>query len=111
MKTCVVTITDVIRGKDALQAIAEANQFNEKPREGYGYLLATLRLENISDNQEAQHVAFGTSLHVTGDHNVLYSSASVVEPKPLEGELFPGGKVRGRSHLKSPQTKRSDVPG
>jgi hypothetical protein len=102
LKTWAVTITEVTRGKEAEQAIAAANQFNDTPREGYTYLLANLRLENISDKQEAQHVAFGTSLHVTGDRNILYRSASVVEPQPLEGELFPGGKVEGQIAFEIP---------
>lgn len=107
LKTWAVTITAVTRGKEALQAIAAANQFNEKPHEGYEYLLANLRLENISDKQEAQHVSFGASLRVTGDHNVLYGSASVVEPKPLEGELFPGGAVEGQIAFEVPADEKN----
>lgn len=50
---------------------------------------------------------FGASLHVTGDHNVLYSSASVVEPKPLEGEVFPGGKVEGQIAFEVPSDEQN----
>jgi hypothetical protein len=107
LKTWAVTITTVTRGKEAQQAIAAANQFNDPPREGHAYLLASLRLENISDKQEAQHVAFGASLRVTGDRNVLYAPVSVVEPKPLEGELFPGGQVEGQIAFEVPADEQN----
>ncbi len=107
LKTWAITITEVARGEAAFQAIAAANQFNEKPHDGYEYLLASLRLENISDKQEAQPVVFGTNLRVTGDRNILYSPASVVEPKPLEGELFPGGKVEGQIAFEVPADEKN----
>jgi hypothetical protein len=102
LKSWAVTITTVVRGTDAQKAIAGANQFNDPPREGYEYLLATLQLENISEKQEAQPVAFSTSLRLTGNRNISYRSASVVEPKPLEGELFPGGKAEGQIAFEVP---------
>lgn len=102
LKTWAITISNVTRGNDARQAIAKANQFNEPPRKGYEYILATMRVQNISDKPEAQHVSLGSSVRVSGDRNVLYSSASVVVPTPLEGELFPGGAVEGQQAFEIP---------
>lgn len=91
-----VTITQVIHGDEATQAIAGANQFNDPAPDGWQYLLATLTLTNISTEQEAKSVLFGADLRVTGARNVLYSRASVVLPQPLEGELFPEGSAEGQ---------------
>lgn len=91
-----VSITEVSRGDEAAQAIAGANQFNDPAPEGWQYLLASLKLTNISTEQEAKSVLFGVDLRVTGTRNVLYSRASVVVPQPLEGELFPEGSAEGQ---------------
>lgn len=95
-ETWSITLSDVIRGQDAVQAIANANQFNEPPKPGFEYLIANIMLKNVSDKQDAQSVDFGVDLRVTGDKNVVYSRASVVPPKQLEGELFAGGAAEGQ---------------
>lgn len=92
----VVTITAVARGDEAAQAVAGANQFNAPAPEGWQYLLASLRLTNISTEQEAKSVLFGVDLRVTGERNALYSRATAVVPQPLEGELFPDGSAEGQ---------------
>jgi predicted small lipoprotein YifL len=91
-----VSITAVSRGDEAAQAIAGANQFNDPAPEGWQYLLASLKLTNISTEQEAKSVLFGVDLRVTGDRNILYSRASVVVPQDLDGELFPEGSAEGQ---------------
>jgi hypothetical protein len=91
-----VTISAVIRGEEAAQAIADANQFNSPAPEGFQYLLVTLTLTNISSEQEAKSVLFGVDLRVTGERNLLYSRATGVVPQPLEGELFPEGSATGQ---------------
>ncbi|PDW01741.1 DUF4352 domain-containing protein [Candidatus Viridilinea mediisalina] len=91
-----VTITDVLRGAEANQAIASANQFNDPAPEGWYYLIATLHLTNIATDQEAKSVSFAIDLRLTGDRNILYSPASVVVPQRLEGELFPEGSTVGQ---------------
>lgn len=95
-KDWAVSVTGVSRGDEATQAIAGANQFNDPAPEGWQYLLASLKLTNISTEQEAKSVLFGVDLRVTGDRNVLYSRASVVVPQDLEGELFPEGSAEGQ---------------
>jgi hypothetical protein len=96
-KDWAVTITGVTRGDEAAAAITAANQFNHPAPEGWQYLLATLKLTNVSTEQEAKSVLFGVNLRVTGDHHVLYNRASVVVPQPLEGEIFPEGSVEGQA--------------
>jgi len=106
-KDWAVVITEVARGAEAAAAIAGANQFNDPAPEGWQYLLATLRMTNISTEQEAKSVLFGIDLRVTGDRNVLYSRASVVVPQPLEGELFPEGSTEGQVAFLVPADERN----
>ncbi|WP_152541243.1 DUF4352 domain-containing protein [Kallotenue papyrolyticum] len=95
-ETWAMTITEVLRGEAANAAVAGANQFNEPPREGYEYVLLGLDVANISQKAEAQDPSFGIDVRVTGARNVLYSRVAVVPPRPLEGELFPGGTTSGQ---------------
>lgn len=106
-KTWSVVVSDVTRGQGVAQAIAKANQFNEPPRQGFEYLIANVKLTNISDKQEAQDVFLSISLRVTGDRNVIYSSASVVEPKRLQGKLFPKGIAEGQIAFEIPSGEKN----
>jgi len=101
-ETWAVTVTEVLRGDAARQAIADANQFNSPPRDGFEYLLVTMQLENISDKPEAQNVASGIGLRATGDRNVSYPIAAVVPPQPLEGELLPDATTTGQQVVEVP---------
>lgn len=103
-KDWAVVITDVARGAAAAEAIAGANQFNDPPPEGWQYLLATLRMTNISTEQEAQSVLFGIDLRVTGDRNVLYSQASGSYRNPWRANCSPRARPRARWHSWCPPT-------
>jgi len=89
-------ISAVVRGDEAARAIANANQFNDPAPPGWQYLLATLKLTNISTEQTARSALLGVDVRVTGQRSLLYDRASVVPPRQLEGELFPGGSVEGQ---------------
>lgn len=96
LSTWAVTITEVLRGDAAAQAIAEANPFNDPPAAGVEYVLLTLSVANIGTEAEAQSPAFGVRVRLTGASNQAYSSAPLVVPQPPEGELFPGGAASGQ---------------
>ncbi len=102
-----IVVTDVIRGTEAAQAIAKANQFNEPAKQDYEYLIANVQLTNISEKQEAQDTTFAVDLKVTGDKNIVYSRASVVPPKPFEGKLFPQGKAEGQIVFEVPGDEKN----
>ncbi|MFO7169891.1 MAG: hypothetical protein DIU80_017860 [Chloroflexota bacterium] len=105
LSTWAVTVTEVLRGDEAVQAIAAANSFNEPPGEGMTYVLLTLQVQNIGVEQEAQSPRFGVRVRLTGAANRLYDSASVVVPQPLEGELFPGGATVGQIAFEVPENE------
>ena len=106
-KTWAITVTGVLRGEEAQQAITKANQFNTPPDEGYEYILATVQLRNISDKQEAQNAAFAIDIRVTGERNVLYNRASVVTPRKIDGELYSTGTTEGEIAFQVPKDERN----
>ncbi len=90
-----VQVVDMIRGDEAYDAIMEANQFNDPPRDGYEYLLLKIYVRNLDKVEEATSID-GSMFHVTGDNNVLYRYPYVVEPAPeMEARLYPGGEWTG----------------
>lgn len=106
-ETWSIVVSDVVRGQDAAQAIAKANQFNDPLREGFEFLIANVKLENISTKQEAQSASLAVDLRVTGDKNLVYSRVSVVPPKSLEGELFPDGTTEGQIVFEIPSDEKN----
>jgi Domain of unknown function (DUF4352) len=106
-ETWSIIVSDVIRGQDAAQAIKKANMFNEPPEQGFEYLIANVKIKNISKEQEAQSASFAVDLRVTGDKNVVYGPASVVPPKSLEGELFPDGVAEGQIVFEIPSDEKN----
>lgn len=106
-ETWSIVVSDVIRGQDAAQAIAKANQFNDPAGQGFEFLIANVKLKNISTKQEAQSASFAVDLRVTGDKNLVYSRVSVVPPKSLEGELFPDGATEGQVVFEIPSDEKN----
>lgn len=90
-----VTILEVIRGDPAWTMIQSTNQFNDPPAEGMEYILAKVRVRNISTADESEQID-DNWFETTGNANVLYDPPSVVEPDPaLDVVLFPGGQYEG----------------
>ena len=94
--TWAVTVTNVLRGEEAAQAIEAANEFNSDPPEGFQYILATVQVGNISTESTSEEVGYGVYLHATGSDAVDYSLSGLALATPLQGELFPGGQIEGQ---------------
>jgi len=101
-KTWSIIVTGVVRGGEAAKMVAQANMFNDPPRDGYEYLIANIKLTNISNEEKAQSASFAVDLRLTGDRNTAYSPALVVAPKRLEGDLFPKGTTEGQEVFEVP---------
>ena len=90
-----IQILESLRGEEAWQKIAATNQFNDPPPEGMEYLLINVHAMNISSSDEAARIS-DADFDLTGEENILYNSAYIVEPEPeLEAELFTGGETQG----------------
>jgi hypothetical protein len=89
------SVVEIIRGDEAWQMVQEANQFNDAPEEGMEYIATNIRVRNISTDDRAQNID-GSFFKTTGDANVLYDQAFVVDPNPpLDIWLYPGGEFGG----------------
>jgi hypothetical protein len=107
LKNWSVLISDVVRGEEAAAAIEKANEFNDPPAEGWIYLLATVKITNISTEQKAQDPSFGVDIRVTGERNVLYGRTSLVVPKEIKGDLLPKGSAEGQLAFTAPADEKN----
>ncbi len=92
----VITVMEIVRGKEAMQRLTEASSSNKPPKTGYEYLLARIKFElkrrSITDSRTfdlgrpMQWVAFSSDLSE-------YESVSVVAPKPQLSGTAEGDKV------------------
>jgi hypothetical protein len=90
-----ITITEVIKGEEALELVKEANQFNDSPEDGMEYILIKVKVRNINSVDKAINID-NFYFNSTGNANVLYELPSVVNPAPeLNVSLFPGGEYEG----------------
>lgn len=96
------SITNVIRGAEANALIADANMFNDPPAEGKEYVLVTVKVTNIATEDKAENVMLATYIRLTGSRNQQYTTAGVVEPTQLEGDVFPNGSVEGQIAFEVP---------
>ena len=88
-------VLEVIRGNEAYEALMEASEYNDPPRDGFEYVLLKLYVRNLDTVEEVKAID-GSMFHVTGDNNVLYSYPWAAEPEPeLDAQLYPGGEWTG----------------
>jgi len=68
--------------------------FNAPPRKGYQYILVQAQVKNLGPSDEAKKVSV-LDFRVTGSRGVIYEHPWLVIDKPLEGEFFGGGTLKG----------------
>jgi hypothetical protein len=90
-----IQVLQVKRGKAAWNAVKKANRFNAAPPKGMEYVAVKLHVTSTHSDDESHFLGPG-DFKITGHRSVLYSSASIVDPKPaLDAELFSGGEATG----------------
>ncbi|WP_088185861.1 cell wall-binding repeat-containing protein [Desulfosporosinus sp. FKA] len=95
--TAQVTIEQIIRGQQAWDMIHQANMFNKEPKNGYEYLLAKIKVNelDISDNK-ALSVYGNFDFTLVSQDGKTYDSCSIVNPSPsLETKLYKGASDEG----------------
>lgn len=99
-----VTVLEVLRGAEAAQRVAEANQFNDVAPEGQEYLVVRISARYLGgDDPDAAASIDQNAFKVTGAANVIYDRPSVVAPAPiLDATLFPGGALEGWAVVQAP---------
>jgi hypothetical protein len=107
LQTWAVTISDVVRGEDALKIVKAGSDFNADPPEGFEYLVATVELTNISTEKDAQSVDSAVSWGITGDKNIVYGQEFIVLEKELEGDLKTGESASGQKAFLVPVDEKN----
>ncbi|MCB0033798.1 MAG: hypothetical protein KDE51_07260 [Anaerolineales bacterium] len=94
-----LTVTDVVRGPEALQIIKSANQFNEDPPEDFEFVVARLAVEYTGDDAGQLELTKRDVSVVTNGRIIAYSDTFTYAPCCLEPEfeitLLPGGRAEG----------------
>lgn len=93
-----VTITQVITGKDAAARVAEANEFNEMPQEGYEYVLfyAKARIAKSPNGRAVSADDF--SWRMVDPTGYIHTPQAIVNPEPrFSGSGFEGATIEGWS--------------
>ena len=96
-----ITVVNLIKGNQAWEIIHEANMFNDPPASGMQYIIITVKVKNISSEEEPESVS-DWDFELIGSSNKVFhgTERSVVLPDEgsLSGlwvDLYHGGKETG----------------
>lgn len=104
-----VTVLEITSGEEAWRMVLEANQFNDPPQKGMGYVIVRVRVGYIGFSEHGEFVRDGM-FAVIDSSGEVYEPARVVDPEPeLFFEIFTGGEVEGLLVFQLPegQTERA----
>lgn len=93
-----ITMTEFIRGDEAWPPIYEANMFNDKPENGYEYILAKFRFNVIyAEDEEIQYYLSQFDFKVVSEDGKDYSiDSSCIAPEPeITAKLYVGASHEG----------------
>ncbi|MEW9503098.1 hypothetical protein [Jeotgalibacillus marinus] len=90
------TLLEVIKGEEANQIVADENQFNDEPAEGYEYVLVKVKAEVTSAETEDYYLFLDEyDFKFNSDSGDVYDNTSVVIPDVFTGNAYNGGIVEG----------------
>lgn len=94
--TLEIGLKEVIRGDEAWSIILKENQFNEKPADGYEYMLVKVTGKMVEAGTEDDSLYFSSmSFKFVSDDGDVYEMTSAVIPNELTKELYNGGSAEG----------------
>ncbi len=89
------TVTDLIRGNEALAFVQQAYAGNDPPDEGMEYVAVKMKVRRISPDDDWISIS-GIEFDLTGDNGIVYDMPFAVEPEPrLDVRLYPDGEYEG----------------
>jgi len=110
-----ITVVDLIEGNRAWEIIHEANMFNDAPVVGMQYVIITVRVKNISSEEEPERVS-AIDFELVGSSNKVFHSYERSVVLPREGslselwvELYHGGEETGSLHFYIPENETNLV--
>ena len=110
-----VTMVNLIEGNQAWGIIQEANMFNDPPGEGMHYVIVTVKVKNISSEDEPCLVS-DIDFELIGSSNKVFHCYDRSVVLPDEGslselwiELYHGGEEIGSLHFYTPEDETNLV--
>ena len=109
------TVIRLIKGAEAWNILLNANEFNDPPAAGMQYVIVTVRVKNISAEDDPVLVS-DVDFSLTGSSNKVFGTydRSAVLPSEgdlavLERKLFRGGEQVGSMHFYTPENESNLV--
>lgn len=96
--TAQIMVEQIIRGQQAWDMIYKANKFNDKPKDGYEYILAKINVKLLNiDNGKSLNINGNMDFKLVSQNGRSYDDYySVVEPEPrLDSNLYQGAYSEG----------------
>lgn len=94
--TITMRVLETVRGENAWKMIKEANTFNEKPEEGYEYVLAKIAVTAQYVENDGAYDLSSYQFTAFSSNNEEMPDCFVVEPEPyFSGKIYAGGNAEG----------------
>ena len=91
-----LSIVEVIRGSEANQMIADANMFNEEPKEGYEYMLVKAKISVVNSKEDSAISLSPSDYTLISSAGVEYERVVVVTPDPdYRTSIYKGAEHTG----------------
>lgn len=95
-----LTLTEVIRGDEALQMAKAANEFNDDPPEGKEYLFAKFKVKGLASTDDAVIDVNNAKFDLVSSSGTVYDDfVSVAGLTPSLGDLYAGGEKEGYAYF------------
>ena len=95
-----LTLTEVLRGGEALQMAKAANEFNDDPPEGKEYLFAKFKVKGLASTDDAVIDINNAKFDLVSSSGTVYDDfVSVAGLTPSLGDLYAGGEKEGYAYF------------
>lgn len=90
-----IRIIETVRGAEAWNLIENANMYNDKPMDGYEYIIAKVAFSLLTSQDDKAVRASSYDFDFYSENNEEYEYASVVFENELDTNLFVNGNAEG----------------
>lgn len=91
-----VTITEVLRGSQAMAIIENARGFSKDPGEGKEYMLVKAKVKGLESKSERKISLSGSyNFECVSQSGVSYDHAYILNLQPEIADVYPGGETEG----------------
>lgn len=90
-----IRIIETIRGNEAWNLIEKSNMYNDKPKDGYEYIIAKVAFSLLTSQDDKSVNASSYDFDFYSENNEEYETVSVVFTNKLDTNLFANGNAEG----------------